>query len=172
MSLETLLASAASIVALVSALLVVWQRSAVVSALFLVVNLGSVAILFLTLGGEFLAAVQVIVYAGAIMVLFLFVIMLLNPESPRQRFASGPVLTGLTFGLGVVFVAAMVRGVMSLAGTGQEMATLEPGFGSTRSVGELLFTAYLYPFELTGVLLLVAMVGAVVLARRQHHEEA
>lgn len=171
MSLETLLASLATVAALVSALLVIWQRNAVVSALFLVLNLGSVAILFLTLGGEFLAAVQVIVYAGAIMVLFLFVIMLLNPTPPKQRFASGPVLTGLTFGLGVVFVAALMRGVMSLAGAGQEMSAVGPGYGSTRSIGELLFTAYLYPFELTGVLLLVAMVGAVVLARRQHHEE-
>jgi NADH-quinone oxidoreductase subunit J len=171
MSLETLLASVATVMALFSAVMVVWQRSAVISALFLVINLGSVAILFLTLGGEFLAAVQVIVYAGAIMVLFLFVIMLLNPAPPKKRFASGPVVTGLTFGLGVVFVAAMVRGVMSLAGAGEAMTATGPGYGSTRSIGELLFTAYLYPFELTGVLLLVAMVGAVVLARRQPPEE-
>ncbi len=167
MSLDTILASGASIAAIFSALMVVWQRSAVISALFLVLNLGSVAILFLTLGGEFLAAVQVLVYAGAIMVLFLFVIMLLNPAPLKERFASGPVVTGLTFALGVLFVASLMRGVMSLAGAGGAMASVGEGYGSTRSVGELLFTAYLYPLELAGVLLLVAMVGAVVLARRQ-----
>jgi NADH-quinone oxidoreductase subunit J len=131
----------------------------------------SLAVLFIMLHAEFIGVLQVMVYAGAIVVLFLFVIMLLNPAPPKRRFASGPVLTGLTFGLGVVFVAAMVRGVMSLAGAGEAMTATGPGYGSTRSIGELLFTAYLYPFELTGVLLLVAMVGAVVLARRQHHEE-
>ena len=129
MSLETLLASSASIIALFSAFMVIWQRDAVISALFLVVNLGSVAVLFLTLGGEFLAAVQVIVYAGAIMVLFLFVIMLLNPDRPKQRFASGPVLMGLTFGLGVVFVAALVRGVTSLANLQGGMAAVGTDYG-------------------------------------------
>ena len=167
MSLDTILASVASMAAIFSALMVIWQRNAVISALFLVLNLGSVAILFLTLGGEFLAAVQVIVYAGAIMVLFLFVIMLLNPAPMKERFASGPVLTGLTFALGVFFVAALMRGVMSLGGDGGAMAPVAEGYGSVRGVGEVLFTAYLYPFELAGVLLMVAMVGAVVLARRQ-----
>jgi NADH-quinone oxidoreductase subunit J len=167
MSLDTIVVSVASIAAIFSALMVVWQRNTVISALFLVLNLGSVAILFLTLGGEFLAAVQVIVYAGAIMVLFLFVIMLLNPAPLKERFASGPVVTGLTFALGVLFVASLMRGVMSLAGRGGAMAAVGEEYGSTRSTGEMLFTAYLYPFELAGVLLLVAMVGAVVLARRQ-----
>lgn len=167
MSLDTILASAASIAAIFSALMVIWQRNAVISALFLVLNLGSVAVLFLTLGGEFLAAVQVIVYAGAIMVLFLFVITLLNPAPLKERFASGPVMTGLTFALGVLFVAALMRGILSLAGAGGVMASVGEEYGSARSIGELLFTAYLYPFELAGVLLMVAMVGAVVLARRQ-----
>lgn len=167
MSLDTILAAGASAVAVFSALMVVWQRNAVISALFLVLNLGSIAVLFLTLGGEFLAAVQVIVYAGAIMVLFLFVITLLNPAPLKERFASGPVVTGLTFALGVLFVASLMRGVMSLAGVRGTMAPVGADYGSTRSIGELLFTAYLYPFELAGVLLLVAMVGAVVLARRQ-----
>ncbi len=172
MGLETLLALVASVMALFSGAMVIWQKDAVISALFLVLNLGSVAILFLTLGGEFLAAVQVIVYAGAIMVLFLFVIMLLNPARPKLRFASGPAVTGLTFALGVVFVAALVRGVTSLARFEEGMATVGDDYGSARSIGELLFTAYLYPFELAGVLLLVAMVGAVVLARRQMAGEA
>jgi NADH-quinone oxidoreductase subunit J len=167
MSLEAVLFTVAALGAALSALMVVWHRNAVLSALFLVLNLGCVAVLFLLLGGEFLAAVQVIVYAGAIMVLFLFVIMLLNPDTPQRRFASGPVLTGLTFALAVLFVAALVRGVLALPGATAPLPAVVEGFGSARSVGGLLFTSYLYPFELTAVLLLVAMVGAVVLAKRE-----
>jgi NADH-quinone oxidoreductase subunit J len=167
MSLEAILFAVAAVVGVISALAVVWQRNAVVSALFLVVNLGCVAILFLTLGGEFLAAVQVIVYAGAIMVLFLFVIMLLNPETPKRRFATGPAGAGLAFALGLLFVAALVRGVTALAASGQPLPAVEEGFGTAGSIGRLLFTDYLYPFQITGVLLLVAMVGAVVLAKRE-----
>ncbi len=167
MSLEAVLFAAAGLGAVLTALMVIWHRSAVISALFLVLNLGCVAVLFLLLGGEFLAAVQVIVYAGAIMVLFLFVIMLLNPDMPQRRFASGRAGIGLTFALAVLFVAALVRGVASLPGAGEPLPPVAEGFGSAHSVGSLLFTAYLYPFEVTGVLLLVAMVGAVVLAKRE-----
>ena len=167
LTLETVLFAAAAAAAVVSALLVIWQRNAVISALFLVVNLGCVAVLFLTLGGEFLAAVQVIVYAGAIMVLFLFVIMLLNPVAAPRRFASAWGVTGLVFALAVLFVAALWRGIRALPGATIPMAPAPEGFGSAASLGELLFTAYLYPFEITGLLLLVAMVGAVVLARRE-----
>jgi len=166
MDLEAILFAVSAALAVISALLVVWQRSAVVSALFLVVNLGCVAIIFLILGGEFLAAVQVIVYAGAIMVLFLFVIMLLSPAMPERRFATGSFGVGLAFALAVLFVAALVRGVSSLAGAGAPLPVTVDGFGSAGEIGRLLFTAYLYPFQITGVLLLVAMVGAVVLAKK------
>ena len=167
MTLEAVLFAAAAAGAVVSALLMIWQKDAVISALFLVLNLGCVAVLFLILGGEFLAAVQVIVYAGAIMVLFLFVIMLLNPESPARRFAPGRVTIGLSFALGVLFVAALWRAIRALPGATKPLETPPDGFGSAASLGELLFTDYLYPFEVTGLLLLVAMVGAVVLARRE-----
>jgi len=165
--METLLFLIAGLGALVTAVLVIWQRNPVLSALFLVLNLGCVAILFLILGGQFLAAVQVIVYAGAIMVLFLFVIMLLNPEMPRRRFASGRFGLGLTFALGVLFLAALARGVMALPGARDPLPVPGPDFGTAAGIGRLLFSAYLYPFELTAVLLLVAMVGAVVLARKE-----
>jgi len=164
---ETVLFSVAAAGAVASALLMIAQRNAVISALFLVVNLGFVAVLFLTLGGEFLAAIQVIVYAGAIMVLFLFVIMLLNPVVPTRRFTAGRSVIGLTFALAVLFVAALWRGIQALPGAVTPTPPPPEGFGSAASLGELLFTAYLYPVEITGLLLLVAMVGAVILARRE-----
>ncbi|MFQ5719219.1 MAG: NADH-quinone oxidoreductase subunit J [Acidobacteriota bacterium] len=166
LSLETVLFAGAAAGAVISALLVIWQRNPVVSALFLVANLGCVAVLFLTLGGEFLAAVQVIIYAGAIMVLFLFVIMLLNPEAQRRRFAAGPAVLGLTFALGLLFIAALWRAVAAMSSGAPALPEVPSGFGSAGSLGRLLFTGYLYPVEVTGVLLLVSMVGAVVLARR------
>ena len=167
LTFETVLFGVAGAGAVVSAILMIAQRNAVISALFLVVNLGCVAVLFLTLGGEFLAAMQVIIYAGAIMVLFLFVIMLLNPVVPARRFAQGGRVIGLTFALGVLFVAALWRGIRALPGAVTPLPPAPEGFASAASLGELLFTAYLYPVEITGLLLLVAMVGAVVLARRE-----
>ncbi|MFQ5767460.1 MAG: NADH-quinone oxidoreductase subunit J [Acidobacteriota bacterium] len=165
-SLEQILFLGAAAGAIVSGLMVIWHRSAVLSALFLVANLGCIAILFLTLGGQFLAAVQVLVYAGAIMVLFLFVIMLLNPAASGPRFRTGRAGTGLAFALGVLFVGALVRGVWGLRGSRELLTPVHPGFGSAVSVGKVLFGPYLYPFELTALLLLVAMVGAVVLAKK------
>jgi NADH-quinone oxidoreductase subunit J len=153
--------------AVASALLVVWNRNPVLSALFLVLNLGCVAVLFLTLAGEFLAAVQVILYAGAIMVLFLFVIMLLRPDAAGPRFAAGRFVTGLVLGLAVLFGAAIVRAAGRLPGAGVVPPASAPGFGSAAAVGSVLFTEYLYPFEIASLLLLVAMVGAVVLAKRK-----
>ena len=83
-----------------------------------------------------------------------------------RRFATGSVGVGLAFALAVLFVAALIRGVSSLAGAGAPLPVTVEGFGSAGAIGRLLFTAYLYPFQITGVLLLVAMVGAVVLAKR------
>jgi NADH-quinone oxidoreductase subunit J len=161
MNLEAILFAVAAALAVASALLVVCQRSTVTSALFLVVNLGCVAVLLLLLGGQLLAAVQLITHAVAIALLFLLAITLLGPPVPARRFATGPAGVGLSFALAVLFVVALVRAVIALAGTGSSPPA--PPGGLVR----LLFTAYLYPIQITGVLLLVAMVGAVVLARRQ-----
>jgi len=153
-------------VAVGSALGLVFKRNPIHGALFLVVNLGSVAALYLTLGAEFLAAAQVIVYAGAIMVLFVFAIMVLIPgkeetgPDPRRShrllaLPVGAVLLGL---LAVVVVASGVRG-------GAPAAPAAPD--GVEAIARLLFTDYLFPFELTSVLLLAAMVGVLVLARRR-----
>jgi len=153
-----------AVVALVSGGLVVFQRHPLRSALWLIVNFFAVAGIYLLAHAEFIAAIQVIVYAGAIMVLFLFVIMLLNLRQPEEetRFlhlgqkVGGMVLAGFTVLLGIYTLTRV------LLPPGQEAP---PGLGNTESIAKLLFTDYLLPFEVTSVLLLVAIVGAVVLAK-------
>jgi NADH-quinone oxidoreductase subunit J len=154
-----------AVIAVGSALGLVLRRNAIHGALFLVVNLASVAILYLTLQAEFLALAQVIVYAGAIMVLFVFAIMVLIPgkeetgPDPRRplRLAAVPVSALLVVGL----LAALV-GARRLA-----PATPGPEAMGLTALGRALFTDYLFPFELTSVLLLAAMVGVLLLARRR-----
>jgi NADH-quinone oxidoreductase subunit J len=149
-----------------AAMAITLQRSAVHNALFLVLTLFCIAVLFLSLGAEFLAAVQVLVYAGAIMVLFLFVITLLNPlqaETP-DRLRSQAVVAG-ALGLVLLIEVWLVvqSGVLAVL-----PATAPPPVTGTSNVEQLglaLFSTYLVPFEVTSILLLVAMVGAVVLAR-------
>lgn len=153
-------------VALISGVLVVIQVNPVRSALYLVVNFFSIAGIFLLAHAEFIAAIQIIVYAGAIMVLFLFVIMLLNLRHPEEggekqhltQKIGGAALAGAT-ALLVIYTFTRLKFT-----PGKEMV---PGFGSTESVATALFTDYLLPFEVTSVLLLVALVGAVILARRK-----
>jgi|UniRef100_A0A7C3SK82 NADH-quinone oxidoreductase subunit J len=151
-------------IALISGVLVVFQTHPLRSALWLIVNFFAVAGIYLLAQAEFIAAIQIIVYAGAIMVLFLFVIMLLNlrqPEEEALRPRLGQKLASITLTGLVAFVLAY--------GFSQAKVPLgqaaPPGLGNTESVASLLFTDYLLPFEVTSVLLLVAIVGAVVLAK-------
>jgi len=143
------------------------QTHPIASALSLIGVMGSLAILYLQLGGEFIAAAQVIVYAGAIMVLFIFVIMLLNAGAEGtslqvSRFAKyvGMVLLAAFLGLISFIIQASLpktEGVVFGAFTG----------GTAADVGRKLFTVYLLPFEVTSVLILIALLGAIVLARRE-----
>jgi NADH-quinone oxidoreductase subunit J len=154
-----------AVVAIGSALGLVLKKNAIHGALFLVVNLGAIAALYLTLGAEFLAAAQVIVYAGAIMVLFVFAIMVLIPgkeetgPDPRRpyRLMALPVGAALLAELALVVVARR----------GADTGAAAPIPGGVEAIGRLLFTDYLFPFELTSVLLLAAMVGVLLLARRR-----
>ena len=151
--------------AVASALGLVLKRNAIHGALFLVVNLASVAALYLMLGAEFLAAAQVIVYAGAIMVLFVFAIMVLIPgkeetgPDPRRPWRLVAVPLGALLGLQLIVVVRALRGGAP--------AGAAPVPGSVEAIARLLFTQYLFPFELTSVLLLAAMVGVLLLARRR-----
>ena len=154
-----------ALIALGSALGLVLKRNPIHGALFLVVNLGAIAVLYLTLGAEFLAAAQVIVYAGAIMVLFVFAIMVLIPgkeetgPDPRRPYRLAAVPLGALLFVELVVIIAAPRGPAAGARV--------PVSGSVEVIGRLLFTDYLFPFELTSVLLLAAMVGVLLLARRR-----
>ena len=155
-----------AVVAVVCAINVVVQTHPISSALSLVGVMGSLAVLYLLLGAEFIAAAQVIVYAGAIMVLFVFVIMLLNAgaetKSGRSLMAQAlgaPLLVAL---LGIL--ALFVQRIFP-----HEFTTHFGGFtgGTPKDIGHALFTTYLLPFEATSVLILIAIVGAIVLAGKE-----
>ena len=155
-----------------SALLCITRRNTVASALWLVVTLFQLAALFVMLDAQFLAVLQVLVYAGAIMVLFLFVIMLLNlgPRTPSDLkgplgFAVGAFLAAaLGLQLFILMRSAPPAGLSLPAGA---MAAAQQAQGMVGALARPLFTAYLLPFEVTSLLLLAAIIGAVVLAKRQ-----
>jgi len=153
-----------AVIAVASALTVILHRNVVYCALALVVALLQVALMFAALDAHLIALLQVIVYAGAIVVLFLFVIMLLSLE----RDAPHPGRFGARAASIAVTVALAVElGVAALVSEPGAPAPPPADFGSARMVAERLFTVHLLPFELTSILLLVAMVGAVVMARRR-----
>ena len=151
-----------------AAVLMLLQRNAVFSALLLVVNQFTLAVFFAMLGAHFLAAVQVIVYAGAIMVLFLFVIMFLGVD--RREALVEPIRGQrfLALTLGLLLVAAVAVAVASGLGTGGEAL---PPFAAERdnvgAIGRALFTDFVFPFEVTSILLIVAAIAAMVMARRR-----
>jgi NADH-quinone oxidoreductase subunit J len=160
-------------VAIGGAVGVVASPSPVASLLFMVTTLASTAGIFVLLEAHFLAAVQIMVYAGAIMVLFLFVIMLLNLGHEYQRDIRGKVamiigfaVTGLMGGLLVHQLGSGTAGLETSLGPGDaiDAALLEKG--AVGAIAHPLFTDYVVPFELTGILLLVAIVGALVLAKK------
>jgi len=155
-----------TVLALFSAGVVVWHRNPVVCALALAFNLVSIAGFYMLLNAQFMALLQIIVYAGAIMVLILFVIMLLNLPEEQRRPGSGMIQGGLGFVLAVAFAA--VAGWMITRGVGEGgFAQPTPGFGTVRALGTELFSTYFYAFEAISLLLVVAMIGAVLLAKRR-----
>jgi NADH-quinone oxidoreductase subunit J len=143
------------------------SRNAVYSALFLVLNFATVSVFFLLLDAPFIAVVQVSVYAGAIMVLFLFVIMLLGAaQTGRTQTLRWQRPLAITLAIVLLLEAGFIllgqRGVVPLITT-----PLPANFGSPAQVGLELFSGYLLPFEVTSVLLLVAMIGAIVLTKSE-----
>jgi NADH-quinone oxidoreductase subunit J len=154
--------------AVVSALAMVLTRNAIYSALLLVVNFFCLAGFYVLLEAQFVAAVQVIVYAGAIMVLFLFVLMLLGTGNEvaitETLRGQRPAAVLLSLGLLVAVVAAIFAGVFDAEPA--SLAAANEG-GNVQAVGRLLFTRYTFAFETAGILLVVAAVGALVLGKRQ-----
>jgi NADH-quinone oxidoreductase subunit J len=146
--------------------LMLLQRNAVLAALLLILNQFTLAVFFVLLDAHFLAAVQVIVYAGAIMVLFLFVIMFLGVD---RREALMETIRGqrfLAIGLGVLLVGAVAAAIGLGVGLSEPPGPAPEG-DNVRSVARLLFSDYVFPFEATSILLIVAAVAAMVLARRR-----
>ena len=160
--MSTLLFLVLALVTIGSALVVVLHRHPLYCALGLVSTLGSIAMLFLGLEAQIVGFLQIIVYAGAIVVLFLFVIMLLNLQEEPESFST-PLLVVLGMGGGVALATIVA---LAIARTPVPMPALREDFGGTMPLAERLFTTYLLPFELTSILLLVAIVGAVVIGKK------
>ena len=152
------------------AVLVVSTRDTVHSVLFLVLDFLFVAALYVLLGAQFLAVIQILVYAGGIVVLYLFVVMLVNLKRPPEAHQDPRRHTALGFAL----AAAVLIELGAIVGYGyitpsasRPAAAALPVSGNTEQVGWLLYTSYLIPFEIASMLLLVAMIGAIVLAKRE-----
>jgi NADH-quinone oxidoreductase subunit J len=162
-----------SLVAIATALGMLFSRNAVYSALFLVLNFVTVAVFYLLLGAPFIAMSQITVYAGAIMVLFLFVIMLLGVESISSPTAL-PWQRPLAAILAVILVVESVYLIISRAQPGMGISSPEASINTMdnlRAMAMSLFNQYLLPFEVTSILLLVAMVGAIVLTKQEKGEQ-
>jgi NADH-quinone oxidoreductase subunit J len=167
MIVEWILFFGLAIVAVASALGLLLSKNAVYAALNLIINFVAVAIFYLLLGAPFIALTQVAVYAGAIMVLFLFVIMLLGAE----QLGAGTTLPWqrpLAFVLGgLLVVLALYALIFQQAAIIPPAGDVPASYGTPAAVGELLYSTYLLPFEVISVLLLAAMVGAIVLSKKQ-----
>jgi NADH-quinone oxidoreductase subunit J len=152
------------------ALLVITTRDTVHSVLFLVADFLFVAALYVLLGAQFLAAIQILVYAGGIVVLYLFVVMLVNLKRPPEAHSDPHRLTKL--GIGMSAAVLLELGAIAAYSSQLPATPIAPGAampvtGNTEQVGWLLYTSYLIPFEIASMLLLVAMIGAIVLAKRE-----
>lgn len=159
-----------SAVAVASGVYLIFEKNPVFGALYLIQTMVSIAVLYILLEAQFVAAVQIIVYAGAIMVLFLFVIMLLNLNVkeeaknalPFQRIPA--VLAGIAL---FTVICLVLKSKLLQAKHGEYTTAYVNSIGNTKLIGNLLFTDYLLPFEITSILLFVAAIGAIMLAKRK-----
>jgi NADH-quinone oxidoreductase subunit J len=156
---------------ILTALLMVTRRNPVISVIYLIANFFFLAVLYLTLEAQFIAIIQILVYAGAIMVLFLFVIMLLNLGDERSLSASNPKLSRRVMVVVGLCLAMLVQLALPfyLQGTQsvERMNSRAAEIGTVESMGQVMFTDFVFPFEVVSILLLAAIVGAVVLAKRK-----
>lgn len=167
--MEAVLFFITAAIALYGAIAMLVSRNAVHSALYLLLNFGAISILFLLLRAPFLFAIQLSVYAGAIMVLFVFVVMMLGAERAEDRRDKLGWQRPLSLVLGVILLieAILVNFKNQAAYFAQDTVAQSQieGFGAPLEIGKVLFTKYLLPFELAGIILLVAIVGVIVLNR-------
>ena len=162
--MELILFIITGLVALVSAFMVITRRKPISSVLFLVLTFFCLAVLYVMLGAQFIAAMQIIVYAGAIMVLFLFVLMLLSHRGAQTWEVAGPLRKWLGFAAagGVLLIAAT-----AIQSVGRSDTPLDPTLGTVSAFGDALFNRFLLPFEIASVLLLGAIIGVVAMIKRQ-----
>lgn len=169
MSLETILFYVFGSVAAFAAVLMITRSNAVISALFLILNMASLAGLYLILNAQFIAVAQVIVYAGAIMVLFLFVIMLLRPENEQKFMAGSPKVK--IFAIIIAVIVFIQFAYMIFLGNPSSLVAKDMDAsvkaGTIEEIGTQLFTNYVLPFEAAGFLLLAATIGAIVIAKKK-----
>lgn len=167
--METVIFYVLAVVTLVSALFVVFLRRPVHNVVFMILTMISLAGLFLLLHAEFVAMVQLIVYAGAVMVLFLFVIMLLNLEAINrvQDGKAARMWVGALLGLALLVMIGAVIKTFLPGGKVVGAAAFEAGMDNTQIVARELFTTYLLPFEIASVLLLAAIIGTVIVSRKR-----
>ena len=156
-------------VAVASALLMITRSNPVISVLFLIVNFFCLATLYLTLHAQFIAIIQILVYAGAIMVLFLFVIMLLNLGNDAVLSEKRSLRRILAVGLVAVSAFEILAALLFSPYPGPEPAGIAQAgtMGTVESIGAVLYSRFLFPFEVTSMLLLAAMVGVIVLAKKK-----
>jgi NADH-quinone oxidoreductase subunit J len=177
--LETIVFYLLAGLAILASALVIGQRNPMYSVMLLIASFGALAGLYIQLDAPFVAVAQIIIYAGAIMVLFLFVVMLLN--APKEDAAEWdqahplrqPAVVRWGALLAVLLVVQLSWALMRVAGLDQAVGSRSGGetVGSVRELGRVLFTDHVFAFEATSILILVAMVGAVVLARREDEGE-
>ena len=166
--METILFILFALTALVSAVMVVTGKQPIASVMFLVLTFFCLAMLYVMLGATFIAVMQIIVYAGAIMVLFIFVVMMLNLNQPQKWEVLGSLRKWIGFGaaaLVLVVLAVLLREPLGLT------AGLDPEMGSVDAIGTVLFNRYMLPFELVSVLLLGTIIGVVSMVKRQQEAD-
>ncbi|MEG8947102.1 NADH-quinone oxidoreductase subunit J family protein [Rosettibacter firmus] len=169
MSLEIILFIILSLISAISSIMMITRKNAVISALFLILNFFALAGLYLLLNAQFIAVVQIIVYAGAIMVLFLFVIMLLRTDNESTIFSGNKVLKYLSVAIGALVFFQIA--FLIFYGRPSKNLNLQEDvankIGTIQSIGEKLYTDYIIPFEVAGFLLLAATIGAIILAKKK-----
>ncbi|MDP2208227.1 MAG: NADH-quinone oxidoreductase subunit J [Bacteroidota bacterium] len=168
MSIDTIVFFILAATSIISAILVITRRSPIISVVYLVFNFIILAIIYLTLHAQFIAVIQVIVYAGAIMVLFLFVVMLLNLGKEEMLTEKITYKKRIAIGLAVVMSVQIIIGITTSFGEHpNQLSPLATQIGTVEHIGKVLFTQYLLPFEIASILLLAAIIGAVVLAKKR-----
>ncbi|HNM24798.1 MAG TPA: NADH-quinone oxidoreductase subunit J [Saprospiraceae bacterium] len=153
-----------AVISVITALLMVFSRNPVHSVLYLILTFFTIAGQYVLLNAQFLAVVHIIVYAGAIMVLFLFVLMLLNlnKDTEPQKSATWRLAGAIAAGCLLVTLAGALHGTVQVSASGQP----DPQVGLVQNLGKVLFTDFVVPFEIAGILFLAAMVGAVLVGKK------